>query len=67
MMARRKWAVGIAAVLAPVAAGWFYLAGWPGSSSAAVTDIDAGSLAAFRDEFNRAAGNTRIILLLSPT
>jgi hypothetical protein len=29
--------------------------------------LDAGSLAALRDDFNRRAGETRIIILLSPT
>ena len=29
--------------------------------------VDASSLAALKDDFNRAAGETRVILLLSPT
>lgn len=29
--------------------------------------LDASSLATLRDDFNRAAGETRIIVLLSPT
>ena len=29
--------------------------------------VDAGYLAALKDDFNRASGETRIILLLSPT
>jgi hypothetical protein len=29
--------------------------------------VDAGYIAALKDDFNRASGETRIILLLSPT
>jgi hypothetical protein len=33
----------------------------------ALATLDAGSLAALKADFNKAAGDTRIIVLLSPT
>ncbi len=37
------------------------------AEQARVTELDAHSLTALKEEFNRAAGSVRIILLLSPT
>jgi len=51
-MTRRTAIVGLFALLLP---------------AAPLTQLDPRALATLRDDFNRAAGGVRIILLLSPT
>ena len=58
----------VVALLLSAIVGWRFLtaSGSP-ARTPALRSIDATSLAAFKIAFNRAAGSTRIILLLSPT
>jgi hypothetical protein len=64
MTTRRKLTIGLAAVAVAAAVGW-YLADTV--DSAALVDLDAGSFEQFRDQFNEAAGQVRVVVLLSPT
>ena len=63
---RRAGVIG--ALLLSANVGWRFLSA-PGSAgrTPALRSIDATSLAAFKTEFNRAAGSIRVVLLLSPT
>ena len=63
-MNRRRWLWGIPALVL-AGALWYNFAGSttpPGQPPLAAMDVDA-----FKAEFNRASGQTRIIVLLSPT
>ena len=62
----RTLAIGIlAAALLGAAAAWYAFSDSPGASE--LTNLDAASFAQLKSEFNAAAGNVRIIALLSPT
>lgn len=45
--------------------GWYGLS--DSGSAANLTELDATSFARLRDDFNAAAGNVRVIVLLSPS
>ena len=70
-MNRRKLRVALFVVIAAIGAGafaWLRFATHdtpPGQAPLAT--LDAGSLATLKADFNRAAGETRMIVLLSPT
>jgi hypothetical protein len=69
MTTRRPRRIAIAVVtllLAAAAYGYFGTHRVPAGQPALVT-IEAGSLDSLRHDFNRASGETRIIVLLSPT
>jgi hypothetical protein len=69
MIARRRKSIGfaiVAIVLVAVAYRYFGTHNVPAGQPALVT-LDAGSLDALRADFNRSAGETRIVILLSPT
>jgi hypothetical protein len=69
MIARRRKSIGLAIVaIVLVAAAYRYFGTHdvPAGQPALVT-LDAGSLDALRADFNRFAGETRIVILLSPT
>ncbi|MDQ2979279.1 MAG: hypothetical protein M3R62_08660 [Acidobacteriota bacterium] len=58
----------VVALLLSAIVGWRFLnASGSAGRTPALRSIDAKSLAAFKNEFNRAIGSTRVILLLSPT
>ena len=67
-MKRYRWILLIALVAAAASIAWFRFAthdtpkGQPQLST-----LDADSLDAFRQEFNREEGKTRIVVLLAPT
>ncbi len=68
-MLNRKLVVGITILMfVATAVGWYLLSG-SGTSpdQARLVELDASSFARLRDDFNRAVGKIRIILLLSPT
>jgi hypothetical protein len=65
---RRKW-IGlaiVAMVLAAAAYRYFGTHNVPAGQPALVT-LDAASFETLRADFNRSAGQTRIVILLSPT
>ena len=70
-MNTRKLVLVVLVVLAAIGAGTFAWVRFathdtpPGQPPLAT--LDAGSLATLKTEFNRAAGDTRMIVLLSPT
>jgi hypothetical protein len=69
MVAGRRKSIGFAIVavaLVAVAYRYFGTHDVPAGQPPLVT-LDAGSLEALRADFNRFAGETRIVLLLSPT
>lgn len=69
MIARRRKSIGfaiVAIVLVAVAYRYFGTHNVPAGQAALVT-LDAGSLDTLRADFNRSAGETRIVILLSPT
>lgn len=63
---RRKLAVAILAAVLLAGAGAWYAFSDPAPASA-LTVLDESSFARLKDAFNAAAGNVRIIALLSPT
>ena len=66
-MKARTAGVGVALLLSGII-GWRFLnASGSRARTPLLRSIDATSLAAFKNEFNRSAGSTRIVLLLSPT
>ncbi|HYS06448.1 MAG TPA: hypothetical protein VEW47_14780 [Candidatus Dormibacteraeota bacterium] len=58
-------ATGILALLAIGA--YFYFAPRSAPGRPSLVHLDAGNINALRDDFNAAAGGTRVVLLLSPT
>jgi hypothetical protein len=68
-MRNRRRALALTAVVALAAMfGWWQLGARavPAGQPPLVT-LDSSSIAALRDDFNRAAGGVRILVLLSPT
>jgi hypothetical protein len=61
----RKWIIVFAALTLAVGVGWYALS--DSVDPAALTDLDAESFNDLRDGFNRAAGDVRVVVLLSPT
>ena len=70
-MNRRKLLIALLVVLAVIGAGAFAWVRFATHDTPAgqppLATLDAGSLAALKQDFNRAAGETRVIVLLSPT
>ena len=67
-MKRYRWILLVALVAAVAVFAWFRFATHhapPGQPPLAT--LDASSLEVFRQEFNRDAGKTRVIVLLAPT
>lgn len=67
-MKRYRWILLGALVAAVAVFAWFRFTTHdapPGQPP--LTTLDASSLDAFRQEFNRDAGKTRIVVLLAPT
>ena len=58
-------AVAFAAVIGPV--GYLLVAHRAPAGQPPLAMLDAGSMSALRTDFNAAAGETRVIVLLSPT
>jgi hypothetical protein len=58
-----------ALVLTPFALLWYFYLGPRNTpaNQAPLAELNAGSLATFQAEFNRAADEVRVVLLLSPT
>jgi hypothetical protein len=67
-MSRRVRIGGVAALVAVLGTGAYFLAGHrvPAGQPPMVS-LDSTSMAALRTDFNAAAGQVRVILLLSPT
>ncbi len=67
-MKRHRWILYVALVAGVAAFAWFRFATHdvPSGQSPLAT-LDAGALESFRQEFNRDAGKTRVVALLSPT
>jgi len=65
---KRTWTISLCVLLA-VAGGALYLAmaGHAPAGQPPLVEIDSQALSNLRVEFNRAASDTRVILLLSPT
>ena len=65
---KRSWTIGLCVLLA-AAGGALYLslAGNAPAGQPPLVEIDSRALSSLRAEFNRAASDTRVILLLSPT
>ena len=67
-MKKYRWILLVALVAVVAVFAWFRFATHdapPGQPP--LTTLDASSLDAFRQEFNREAGKTRIVVLLAPT
>lgn len=60
----RKTVIGIAAV-ALLGGAWYAFS--DSAAPSALTSLDQASFAKFKEDFNAAAGNVRVIALLSPT
>ncbi len=70
-MNRRKLLLVLLAVLATIGAGTFawvrFATHYTPAGQPPLAMLDVGSLATLKADFNRAAGETRMIVLLSPT
>ena len=68
MTRRSRRILLLIAVLAAIAGAYAYFGThYVPSGQPPLATLDAGSIGALRDDFNRAAGETRILVLLSPT
>ncbi len=67
MNRRRILALALFVVLAATFAAWRFATHDAPAGQSPLATLDATSVAALRNDFNAAAGQTRIILLLSPT
>jgi hypothetical protein len=63
----RRLMIGILALVLVIGAAGWYLFDSGQSGPFVVTELNATSFAHIKNEFNEAAGNVRIIALLSPT
>jgi len=63
----RRIALVVVLVLAAGYGWWRFGTRYVPAGQPPLATVDAASLAALKEDFNRAAGETRIILLLSPT
>ena len=68
MTRRKKLLVLVIVIAAAVGASWYQFGGHrTAEGQRPLADLSTGSLDQFRTDFNAAAGETRMILLLSPT
>jgi len=68
MTKRRKGLIAVAVAMVLLGAAGYYLAGHRApEGQPPLKELNAQSLEQMKEEFNRAADRTRIILLLSPT
>lgn len=69
-MRDRRWTFGLLALLIVLAAALAWYRFTPGETppgQPALVTLDSDSLQRFRDDFNRDANASRVIVLLSPT
>jgi hypothetical protein len=70
-MNRRKLLIALIVVIAAIGAGTFawvrFATHYTPAGQPPLATLDAGSLGTLKEEFNRAVGETRMIVLLSPT
>jgi hypothetical protein len=70
-MNRRKLLIALVIVIATIGAGTYarvrLATHYTPAGQPTLATLDAASLATLKVEFNRAAGETRVIVLLSPT